>query len=125
VSELSKEQEETLHLYMQFEEEHEPLRQELIAGLNRLLCPEPPEELFQYTSSAMEIIDSNRIHATNLKYTNDYTELHHGHKLAQEVRQELRSNAKSAIVTEFLGDVAETALSWVEWQKFTDSPCLK
>jgi len=110
---VNKEQEELLHLYMQFEEEHESLRQELIADLNKLLRPEPPEELFHYTSSAMEIIDSNRIHATNLKYTNDYTELYHGHKLAQEVRQELLSNAKSAIATEFLGKVAENALSFV------------
>ncbi len=65
-------------LWARFDDDHEQLRQDLEAEFRELICSSPPPELFHYTSSAMEIIESNRLRATDLRYTNDYSEIDAG-----------------------------------------------
>ena len=60
----------------------------------------------------MEIVDSNHLRATNLKYTNDFTEITYAHELAEQIRQEMLRTTDSDIRQEFLRNV-ESALSFI------------
>jgi len=99
--------------FKRFQEDHRKLRAELTQDLSPTLCPRAPEELFHYTSYAMEIVQTRCLRATNLKYSTDYTELRHGYELAQNIREELLASASSPTAKTFLKRRAKEALSHV------------
>ena len=89
---------------------HKSVYSDLLSDLRPLHPhPEPPAELFHYTSAGglLEILRSNQIWATNLEFMNDFLEVKYAKELFMDVVRREKSFARNQLVVQFLDKTAK------------------